>query len=274
MKAVFEYDSYREFLKDFYRSKKKENPAFSFRYFSKKAGLQSGNYLKLVIDGQRNITQKTVSKFIQGLNLNEWESLYFENLVFFNHANDKIDQEYYSKNMDLAKAHHAQVMLTKDQYEVLTNWYPLVIKELSLLPDFKLDFRWISNRLKQKITPAQAKEAIDLLERLDLIKVDYKKGKIQNTSHNLLTPDVDASEAISIFHKNAMDLGREAINQQGIDERCMNSIIVALNKKDLPDAYKKVTKFAKEMNSYFMKGKPYDVVYQLAVQLFRVDADT
>jgi uncharacterized protein (TIGR02147 family) len=273
VKAVFEYHSYREFLKDYYQSKKKENPAFSFRYFSKKAGLQSGNYLKLVMDGERSITQKTVSKFIQGLNLNEWEALYFENLVFFNHAKDKIDKDYYSKNMELAKSHHSQVILTKDQYEVLTNWYPLAIKELSLLPEFKLDYRWISNRLKQKITPKQAKEAVDLLERLNLIKVDLKKGKIHNTSHTMLTPEVDTSEPISIFHKNAMELGREAIDQQSVEERHLHSLIVALNKKDLPEAFKKISKFTNEMNDHFMKGKPYDVIYQLAIQLYRMDAD-
>lgn len=273
MNAVFEYESYRDYLKDFYQFKKRENPSFSFRFFAKRAGLNSGNYLKLVMDGERNLTQKSVLKFIKGLALNEWESLYFENLVFLNQCSNEAEKKFYSRNMELAKSHHSQVLLTKDQYDVLSNWHPLAIKELTLLPEFNLDMKWIANRLNNKITPAQAKEALELLERLDLIKIDFKTNTVHNTHHTMHTAEVDTSGAVGDYHKKALALGSQAISEQSVDQRCLNSLIIAVNKKDLPDAFKKISKFTKEMNSSFMKGKPYDAVYQLSIQLFRMDAD-
>ncbi|MCB9620237.1 MAG: TIGR02147 family protein, partial [Sandaracinus sp.] len=45
---VYGYLDYRAYLRDFYETKKAAGRGFSFRSFSKRAGLKSPNYLKLV----------------------------------------------------------------------------------------------------------------------------------------------------------------------------------------------------------------------------------
>lgn len=271
MKSVFTYDSYRDLLKDFYAAKKEINPSYSYRFFSKRAGLNSDNYLKLVMDGQRNITQKNVLKFAKGLELNEWETRYFENLVFYNQAKDESDRSFYFKNMEIARSQTTRGLLNKDQYEVLSNWHPLAIKEMLLLQNFDPTPKNIAGKLDYKITPVQAKEAIELLQRLGLIKIE--NGEIKVTNQSLQTPDVDTSTAISTFHKSTLNLALEAIDHQAVDQRCLSSLTVAVQKKDLPEAFKKIHKFRNEMDAYFVKGKNYDSIYQLAIQLFRIDHD-
>lgn len=273
MKDVFAYHSYRKYLADYYQQKKKTNSSYSFRYFAKKAQLNSGNYLKLVMDGKRNLTHKTVLKFIKGLGLVEWEALYFENMVFYNQAKEESEKLFYSKNMELARDQNSQILMSKDQYEVLTNWYPLAIKELGLLSDFQLNSRWIAAKLDHKINPQQAKEALELLQRLGLIKIDERNGKIYGTHQTIKTPDVDTSGPVAKFHKTVLKLADQSIEKQTVEERCLNALIIAVNKKDLPAAFQKISKFTKEMNAFFTKGAPYDSVYQLAIQLFRMDHD-
>lgn len=50
---VFEYLDYRAFLRDYY-AERKQSRGLSFRSFSKRAGLGSPNYLKLVMEGARS----------------------------------------------------------------------------------------------------------------------------------------------------------------------------------------------------------------------------
>ena len=57
---VFQYLDYRVFLADFYRTKKRSG--FSYRAFSRAAGLGAPNYLKLVIAGKRNMSQETAAR--------------------------------------------------------------------------------------------------------------------------------------------------------------------------------------------------------------------
>ncbi len=53
--SVFEYDNYREFLRDSYEYLKAANPKYSYRYFSKSAGFKSSSVMKMIMDGKRNM---------------------------------------------------------------------------------------------------------------------------------------------------------------------------------------------------------------------------
>jgi uncharacterized protein (TIGR02147 family) len=81
MKSIYGYANYRAFLKDFYYEKKRNNPYYSYRLFSMKAGFRAPNLLKLVMDGDRNLTRNSLAKFVRALKLGEHEAQYFETLV-------------------------------------------------------------------------------------------------------------------------------------------------------------------------------------------------
>jgi uncharacterized protein (TIGR02147 family) len=57
---IYNFSDYRDFLKDRYRQLKEADSLFSFRYFSKEAGFGSPNYLKLVMDGKRNLSTEAI----------------------------------------------------------------------------------------------------------------------------------------------------------------------------------------------------------------------
>lgn len=272
MKPIFSYSDYRKLLKDFYEEKKSANPSYSYRYFAKKAGLQSANYFKLVMDGTRNLTHRNIRKFAKGLGLGEKECHFFENLVFFNQSKDETERLFFKKNLDLIRAHDDRGLLTKDQFEALSNWYPLVIKELLLLPNFNPQPKKIAQKLDFKITPQQAKEAIELLVRLGLLRVS-SKGELESTNQNMQTPDVAKSEAVSSFHRQMITLAKDSIDKQSSEERCLSALTFAVRKKDLSEAFRRIHEFRNELDTYFSRGKPYDAIYQLNVQLFRLDQD-
>ncbi len=48
-------------------------------------------------------------------------------------------------------------------FDLIRDWYVLVVKLLVGTPGFKNDPSWISQRLRRKVTPAQAKRAIQIL---------------------------------------------------------------------------------------------------------------
>jgi uncharacterized protein (TIGR02147 family) len=273
VKPLFQYEDYREYLRDFYRERKQRSVSYSFRYFARKAGLQSPNYYKLVMDGDRNLTHRNVRKFIQGLGLADREALYFENLVYFTQAKDPEEKIFFEKNLELVRTQDAQVLLTKDQHEALAHWYPFAIKELILVEGFQPRPKWIASRLDHLITPQQARDALDLLKRLNLIVEDEASGKISVTEQSLQTPDLARSDAVRSYHRQMLDMAQRAVAEQSADERCLSALTVAVRKRDLPEAFRRIHHFRNELNAFFMKGKPYEAVYQLNLQLFRLDDD-
>ena len=84
MKNVFDYNNYRQYLRDFYHEKKRNNPYYSYRLFSRLAGFKAPNLLKLVMDGDRNLTDESAAKFTRGLGLRGGDAQYFVTLVYMN----------------------------------------------------------------------------------------------------------------------------------------------------------------------------------------------
>lgn len=109
--SVFNFRDYREFLKAYYELEK-ENSKLSFALFAKKAGLNSPNYLKLVIEGARNLTQKNIFLFAKAMNLNDHETAFFETLVQLNQSQSKEEKTFYQRRF-------SELSVTKDERKKL-----------------------------------------------------------------------------------------------------------------------------------------------------------
>src|SRR5262249_17960372 len=127
---IFLYEDYRSFLKDLYRYLKETQRGFSHRFFSKKAGFTSPNMLQLVIDGKRNVTSKTVGKFIRGLKLNQQESEFFIALVDFNQAPSSEEKSRAFRGMAQCRKFREIHELTKEIFHFYSHWFHVVIREM------------------------------------------------------------------------------------------------------------------------------------------------
>ncbi|RPI59951.1 MAG: TIGR02147 family protein, partial [Lysobacterales bacterium] len=78
---VFAYRDYRAFLRAYYDRRKAEKSGFSHAEFSQRIGLRSPNYLKLVMDGARNLTSDLAVRFAEGCGLRDDPLRYFCALV-------------------------------------------------------------------------------------------------------------------------------------------------------------------------------------------------
>src|SRR3954468_669767 len=92
---VFNYQDFRSFLRDFYKERRLKDRKFSIRFFARRAGLRSQNYLKVVMDGRRSLTSRNMPKFVKGLGLDTSQAEYFEALVNLNQARDVVERRQY-----------------------------------------------------------------------------------------------------------------------------------------------------------------------------------
>lgn len=101
--TIFDYDDYRIFLKDYYLSQIKKRQGFSYRFFARKANLGSPSYLRMIIDGERNISSFTATKFSQVMGLTQDERIFFQFLVLYTHSKTKEEKNYNKETLDYLK---------------------------------------------------------------------------------------------------------------------------------------------------------------------------
>ncbi|MBD3316782.1 MAG: TIGR02147 family protein [Chitinivibrionales bacterium] len=136
MKDLFEHMNYREYLADYYAEKKARRACYSYRLFSRKAGFASPNFLKLVIEGQRNLSKDSVFKFSKALGFNKREAEYFENLVFFNQSKTLEEKNAYLSNLMRFRGRVDPAKIERSEYAYFSQWYHPVIRELIASVDF------------------------------------------------------------------------------------------------------------------------------------------
>jgi len=269
---IYTYRDYRMFLKDRFQQTKATNPVFSYRYFAKRAGYSSPNFLMLVIQGKRNLTEESIDRFSQALKLSARETKFFELLVNYAQAKDaERKQNYYQQLLAFPECARVR-QLEKEQYEFLSTWYYPAILELVRLAEFQEDPNWIAGRLNHAVTPKQAREAIELLLKLKLLIRD-EPGKLEISDQPITTGEEAQFLAAYSYHEQVIAHARVALTEQTPEEREFGGMTMALSLEQLNKVKGMIRDFRKLVIHYLSKpqGDPTGV-YQFNLQLFRLDA--
>lgn len=266
---VFHYLDFRHYLKDHYRERKdKKGSQFSFRTFSKAAGFRSPNFLKLVMDGKRNLGPDGIQKFAKALRLNKEESAYFENLVHFNQSSSDDERNEWYRRLSASRKYREIREIEKDYFVYYSRWYYSAIREMVLLPDFKEDADWISRRLSPPITIKEAATALELLQKIGFLK--REKGKLVQAERNITTAKEVRSLAISNYHRQMMQKASESIERSPAHQRDISSLTLALSKEKFQEAKRRIQEFRRELNILLSDDAKSDCVYQINFQVFNL----
>ncbi len=271
---IFQYGDYRTYLADFYRREKAHSPGFSHRSFARRAGLASPNYLKLVIDGSRPVTEKTLSAFLRGLKLSGASSEYFRILVSMKESRDDNEKVAFLERLLKMRLRHSgdPLQLDKDRWEILRSWHHWVIREMVLLKEFQPDPQWIAVRLGRKITPAQAKESLEVLERLEFLTADPDTGRLRQSDPMITTSDEISNLIVRHIQRQFVELGLVSLFHDPVDVREISGVTLALSNEQIPILKKMLKDFRRELNRQFSgTSEPSaDHVYHLEIMFFPV----
>jgi uncharacterized protein (TIGR02147 family) len=113
---IYDYTDYRQFLHAYYKEQKARNPAFSYRYFAKKAGFNSSGLYKDIVDGRTGITRSLIMRFSLAMKFSSKQQEYFEMLVYFNEAKTVDEKKLYFERM-MKYRNSKAFKVEKNQYE-------------------------------------------------------------------------------------------------------------------------------------------------------------
>lgn len=267
---LFDYFDYREYLQDYYQFHKKKNSAYSYRLFARKAKLGSPNYLKLVVDGKRRITDRTLYQFARGLGLSRDEEKYFRELVMYQEVSDPDSKEQHLRSLlKYQEKQRTPALLKADRMKFLLDWHHGVIRELISTKDFQEDPNWIAKRLGNKITEAQAKESLDLLLRLQMIRKN-EFGKFEQSEPLLTTSDEVPSHVLRSLHRTYLRKAINSIFAAPMERRELSGLMISVPNGRLKDIKEEIKEFRKKLNRKYGLEKECDEVYFIGLYMFPV----
>lgn len=264
---IYEYKDYRLFLQDLYNYYKESTGYFSYRYFSKRAGFKSPNYLKLVIEGHRNISQESVTKFCYALKLTKDESDFFQKLVSFNQSQNNSERAESALKLIQSKIYKKMNPLKEEQLKYYSHWYQIGVRELSLCTDFIEDSQWIGSQFTPQLSRNEVDEALISLTKLGLLERS-ESGQLIPTNKNIGTHDEVSSSLVTLYHKQMMDKAKESLDIHSGPEREVSSVCVPVSEDTFKKMKTRIQEFKKELIAIASEDNDPDRVYQMNFQLF------
>jgi uncharacterized protein (TIGR02147 family) len=268
---VFRYLDYRVFLADFYRAKKRRG--FSYRAFSRAAGLGAPNYLKLVIESKRNLTKAMAARFAQACGLQGEAAEYFERLVDFNQTRTAAARNASYERLTVFGRYRQAQKLELAQAAYHSKWYLPAIRELCASPSFREDPEWLASVLRPAITPKQAKRALALLLELGLL-ARAADGRLHQTNAVVSTGPETRSMNIRNYHAEMMRRATEAMELVPAAERDISSLTLCLADDGLARLKQRIQEFRRELIELAERETERGQAVQLNFQLFPLSAQT
>jgi uncharacterized protein (TIGR02147 family) len=264
--SIYDYTDYRVFLRDYCHHYKQLDAKYSQRYFALKLGVKSSGFLSEVINGKRNLSRTNVAQFCRTLKLSDTEQQYFENLVTFNQARSQSEKEHWLNRLMVSQNSNLS-SLRRDIYEYFSNWYVSAIRELLFFYTFDGNYKQLASTLTPQIKPSQAKEALDLLLRLGLVRT-AEEGRLVQAEAVISTGDEVHSTEVAKFQMQMLELARQALDRMPANRRDISTLTLSVSQQGFEKIRAIIQRTRKEILSAAVDDTNEDRVVQLNIQLF------
>lgn len=261
------YSDYRIFLKDFFSYKKNENLNYSHRVFVRKAEMSSPSHLKMVIDGKRNLTGKTLKKYISAIGLKKKDATFFSLLVNYNQEANHEEKIALFQEIMMERRKKGLSDIEEAQYDFLSKWHYVAIYCLVDLKGFNSNPQWIASKLKKKVSIPNIEKALSELKRLKLITED-ESGELQQTNGPLDTSDQVQSLAFRTYHKNMGELAISSLENEKVEHREFNGVTIPIDIDKLSEVKEMIRAFRIELNEVASNMENPNEVYQMNIHFF------
>lgn len=262
---VFRFRDYREFLAAFYAHAKAAGS--SYRGFARAAGLGAPNYLKLVIDGKRNLSKEMAGRFAAACRLNAESTEYFELLVAFNQADTDAERNVLHERLSRFARFRSAQRLDVAQHEYHSSWFIPVVRELVSCPGFNEDAAWIAAQLQPAISEKEALHALDVLERLGLLERG-ENGQLVQASRAVTTGQQASGLHIRNYHAEVLQRAVRAMHELPAEERYISALTLSGSAATWAEVMRRVIAFRQELVALCDADPAPSRVIQLNLQLF------
>ncbi len=262
------YLDYRLYLKAVFEAVKQQLGSYSYRAFAEDLGFGPTTVMHQIVSGYRPLTLKAAQRVAGPLGLKSIERRFF--LALVEHGNTKLAakrDELFKRLLEL-KGETLAEELDKDRLEYFSAWWHPVIRELVGARGFKDDPDWIAKKIAPRLRPEQAKESLALLDRLGLIERDAETGKLRQTQKRISTGHRIKGMAIAGFHREMIDLAREALTRVPAQRRDVSALTVCVDEATAQRLKAMIHAFQLQLLDEAEKATDGDEVYQVNIQLF------
>ncbi len=261
--------NYRDFLREFYFHKKSLRSGFSFRQFASMCKLKSPNYLQLVMNGSRNLSEESAIGVASAMRLNVNEKKYFLALVRIENAKTDVEMSLAKREglSSLKKIVSKEIQKSSDQ--ILNKWHHLVIRELVFLPDFEPSSEYVVSSLKNALSIKEAQESLDFLIKSGSIRFNGLKWYVDDSVVDT-GDDIFLHTKMQKYHADVLRFWVTNLEQMDGAHQELGLINIPINSNKISELKLRMRQFQDETIGWLQSEDKANCVIQLGLYLMPI----
>ncbi len=277
--VLCEYTDFRQFLKDVYEFRRNAEGTsirpYSYSTFSAAADIKSPNYLKLIIEGRRNLSEDMMTRFAKALRLNREEALEFKALARYGQATEPIERNHFLKDLaDLrARREFEGGKVNAKSWEKVPGWIGWVLYAMADQKGVEFDPIALQKLFRAKANPDDIRHSLAKLLESGELQKNAETGEITKPRDNTeATQDLPVS-LIRKLQAELIYLGIESLFRDSPKDREFGALTLALTQEEFEHVRFELRQLRKRLNkdiSVKRMNSKGERVFQLNIQLFPV----
>ena len=273
------YTDYRQFLSDFYQYKRElhKNDVRSYTYamFSAAADIKSPNYLKLIIEGRRNLSDSMILRFAKALQLTKEQTQEFQALVLYNQEVEPIKRNEFLKRLAdirIDQQIHEGKIDTKT-WDKVPNWITWVLQGMVEQRGVVFEPSRLQRLFASKVNLSDIEQALAKLLQTGEFAHDPLTHIITRARKLIESPENVPIELVRKIQAELMYLGLESLFRDEASEREFGALTISVNHEEFEQIRFELRQLRKRLHRDIAAKReqgPGERVYQLNIQFFPV----
>ncbi len=272
-----QYVDFRDYLKAFYECQKANTKSrlrsYAYSDFSAAADIKSPNYLKLIIEGKRNLSTEMCKKFSRALKHSKSQEKEFRLLVEYCQEKDPHQRTQNLKELSefRAKKSLKSGEINQQTWDQVSNWLVWVLYAMVDQKGVEFTPANLLKLLRGQVNESQVQRAMDNLLKAEDIKVDEETRVASKTGVSMSGLDDIPKELVRKIQSELIYIGLESLHKYGPHEREISGFTLAMTEKEFEWVRFELRKLRKQIQKEISMKREQtqgDRVYQVNMQLF------
>lgn len=259
---------YLNYLAEELKKRQQRNGQYSLRSFARDLSV-APSWVSEILSGKKGVSEKKANELSYSLGLSKKEAQVFILSAKAAHSRRSSDRVTAAEKIKKLAADGTTFKKMKSsEFKLINAWYFQTILELTELESFDHSLIWISKKLKLPLRLTT--ESVQKLLSLGWLQI--KNGKMKSTYNESETEFDIPSLALKEYHQEMLTLASRALFEQEVKVREFSNMTLAFDSSKINEAQKFIRTFQKQFAEKFYQPEfKKDSVYQLSMQLFRLD---
>ena len=228
---MFGFLDHRDYLREWFESKRRIVRTFSYRVFARKAGFASHAFLSEVIQGRRNLSEESVDKCIHALGLAGEASNYFQLLVRYGQESHLDRRRDHLSELLRLQASQNIERVAGSQSEYFARWLHIALREVAVFGGFGSDWKAMAGFFKTPVTEEEVRQGIELLLRLELLRKG-EDGTFQYSCPRLTPGDIDV-RTVAALKRQMILLAVDQLGRPDAPDAHVSSVTLSVSRDKL-----------------------------------------